>query len=120
MGSLGVLIVAAISRANVTNSSNSINDPPIINRNWLLEEADQNTAVAAYRRAREIWSHLGAAVGPELTPGTNVTGDADLLKYIQESGVSPIHHGNSTCGMGALNDPTAVVDTKARVKGLMG
>lgn len=120
MGSLGVLVVAAITRGNVTISSNSIDDPQIINTNWLLVEADQQMAVAAYHRAREIWSHLGAAVGPELTPETNVTSDADLLEYIQESGVSPIDHGSLTCRMGALNDTTAVVDTKARVKGVNG
>lgn len=120
IGSLGILMTATISRGNVTISSNSIDDPPIINTNWLLEEADEQMAVAAYRRARKIWGHLGAAVGPEFSPGTNVTSDADWLKYIQESSVSPIHHGSSTCRMGALNDKSAVVDTKARVKGVNG
>ena len=77
-------------------------------------------AVAAYRRMREIAGHLGARVGGEVSPGANVTSDADLLKYIQEQGVRPIHHASSTCKMGRAGERLAVVDSHARVLGVQG
>lgn len=71
-------------------------DKPVISTNWLLDEADQEVAVQAYRRIREFWNHVPITTGPEKTPGSNVTSDADLLEYIRGA-VAPIHHASSTC-----------------------
>lgn len=93
---IGVLLVGALSRGNVTIKSNSMFDKPIISTNWLLDEADQEVAVQAYKRIREFWSHVEIKTGPEEAPGSNITSDADLLEHIRGA-VSPIHHASSTC-----------------------
>jgi choline dehydrogenase len=94
--SIGILLVGALSRGNVTIQSASMLDKPVISTNWLLDEADQEVAVQAYRRIREFWSHVPITTGPEEAPGRNVTSDAELLKYIRGA-VAPIHHASSTC-----------------------
>lgn len=94
--SIGILLVGALSRGNVTITSGSMLDKPVISSNWLLDEADQEVAVQAYRRIREFWSQVPIITGLEEAPGSNVTSDADLLKYIRGA-VAPIHHASSTC-----------------------
>lgn len=94
--SIGILLVGALSRGNMTIQSDSMLDKLVISTNWLLDEADQEVAVQAYRRIREFWSHIPITTGPEEAPGSNVTSDADLLKYIREA-AGPIHHASSTC-----------------------
>jgi len=94
---ISMLMVATISRGNVTISSNSMLDKPIISTNWLLENADQEVAVQAYRRAREAWQNFpaGIEISEEISPGANVTTDEQLLEAIRGL-VGPIHHGSST------------------------
>jgi choline dehydrogenase len=94
--SIGILLVGALSRGNVTIQSASMLDKPVISTNWLLDEADQEVAVQAYKRIREFWSHVPITTGPEETPGSNLTSDAGLLQYIRGA-VAPIHHATSTC-----------------------
>lgn len=108
--SIGILLVGALSRGNVTIRSNSMFDKPVISTNWLLDEADQEVAVQAYRRIREFWSHVEIKTGPEEAPGSNVTSDADLLEYIRGA-VSPIHHASSTCRFRAQASPVVGTET---------
>jgi len=93
---IGILLVGTLSRGNLTIQSGSMLDKPVISTNWLLDEADQEVAVQAYRRVREFWSHINITTGPETSPGCNVTSDADLLDFIRGA-VAPIHHATSTC-----------------------
>ena len=94
--SIGILMVGTLSRGNMTIQSGSMLDKPVISTNWLLDEADQEVAVQAYRRIREFWSHVNITTGPEERPGGNVTSDADILDFIRGA-VGPIHHATSTC-----------------------
>jgi choline dehydrogenase len=94
--SIGILMVGTLSRGNLTIQSGSMLDKPIISTNWLLDEADQEVAVQAYKRIREFWSRVDIKTGPEERPGGNVTSDADLLEFIRGA-VGPIHHATSTC-----------------------
>lgn len=93
---IGILLVGALSRGNLTIQSGSMHDKPVISTNWLLDEADQEVAVQSYRRIREFWSHINITTGPEESPRTNVSTDAELLDFIKGA-VSPIHHATSTC-----------------------
>lgn len=120
-GSINVIMVATTSRGNVTINSTNVFDQPVIKTNWLLTTADQQLAVAAYRRALSIVENLGARVGNYTSPNSTVLSDNELLlKYIQNEGVGPIHHASSTCRMGKKNDGLAVVDSRARVFGVGG
>ena len=112
-------LVAPLSRGNVSISSSSMTDPPIVNPNWLTDPTDQALAIQSIRRQREIWSYLatqGLTDGKEALPGLNVTSDADILSYVQASAIQ-IYHAAATCKMGASNDTKAVLDSRARVYG---
>lgn len=119
LATIGISMTATTSRGNMTIQSADNSVPPVINPNWLASEEDQQMSVAAYRRAREIIAGLGdVVIGDEVAPGKNITSDSDLLRYIQQNGISPIHHGSSTCKMGKVGDNMTVVDSKASVVGV--
>jgi choline dehydrogenase len=90
---IGMLLTATDSRGNITIQSNSMLDKPIISTNWLLSEVDQEVAVVAYRRGREIWTKMDPNIitTNELVPGANVTSDEDLPQVIRAA-VNPVHH----------------------------
>ncbi|KAK6584736.1 hypothetical protein PZA11_002960 [Diplocarpon coronariae] len=110
---IGVLLVSTASRRKVTIASGSMLDMPVISVNWLFDKRDQVMAVQAYRRAREIWSPFDPSVkiSPEHAPGADVTGYAEILKYVTHEAVGAIHHATSTGGM-------AVVDSRGQVFGV--
>jgi choline dehydrogenase len=85
MGGVGILLVSTTSRGNVTITSADNSVPPKIYLGWLDSQEDQELAVAAYRRARSIAAG-NAALGEELSPGANVTTDAQLLDFIKKEG----------------------------------
>ena len=116
-GTIGAVLVAATSRGNMTIRSASNMVPPVINPNWLRDSTDQQVAIQAYRRAREAWKAIPLKVGDEVSPGKNVTSDADLLAAIKKA-LGPIHHASASCAMGTAANPMAVVDSKARVYGV--
>lgn len=114
-------IIAPLSRGNISINSSEMTTPPIINPNWLTSTTDQELAIQAFKRAREIWQVLEDAgltvdVGEEYFPGLNVTTDKDILDFIQRS-LMTIYHAACTCKMGKPDDRMAVVDSRARVYG---
>ena len=58
-------------------------------------------------------------LGDEAYPGPAVQTDAQILDWIR-SAVTPIWHAASTCKMGQRNDSMAVIDSQARVFGVLG
>lgn len=113
-------LVAPFSRGNVTIQSANTADNPIVNPNWLTDPRDQEVAVAAFKRARQIMqtpSITPIIIGEEASPGINVTTDAEILAAIQ-NGSSTIYHAAATNAMGKADDKMAVVDSKARVIGV--
>ncbi|KAF7175630.1 hypothetical protein CNMCM7691_009195 [Aspergillus felis] len=116
---LGTL-VAPTSRGNVTIASNDTSDLPIINPNWLSTEADQQVAIAAYKRIRDMFHGEAMApiiVGDEYFPGSQYQTDAEILEVIRNT-VMTIYHAACTCKMGTRDDPMAVLDSQARVFGV--
>ncbi|KAF2831897.1 alcohol oxidase [Ophiobolus disseminans] len=118
-GSIGCLLTSTTSAGNISLQSSSNAVAPLLHIGWLDSQEDQEIAVAAYRRAREIASHV-PVFGEELVPGKNVSTDAQILNYIKTKGVTDIHHGAATCAMGRDPNRGAVVDSKARVFGVKG
>lgn len=115
-------LTAPFSRGNVTIISNDTAVLPIASPNWLLDPRDREVLLAAFRRARQVFSTQamqGVLNGPEIFPGANITSDEDLLVAIQRS-AQTIWHASGTNKMGRVDDPTAVVDSKARVIGVQG
>ncbi|GAB7366878.1 hypothetical protein MBLNU230_g1240t1 [Neophaeotheca triangularis] len=115
-------IVAPLSRGNVSIVSDDTSDLPSINPNWLTHPTDQEVAVAAFKRARQAFATdfmQQTTVGAEYFPGPEVQTDAQILKNYQDT-LMTVWHAACTCKMGAADDPTAVVDSKARVMGVQG
>ncbi|KAH7401726.1 hypothetical protein DE146DRAFT_715943 [Phaeosphaeria sp. MPI-PUGE-AT-0046c] len=118
-GSVAMLLTSSTSRGNISISSADNSIAPIVYLGWLDSPEDQELAVAAYKRARSIASHI-APFGEEIKPGKSVTTDAQILSYIKTNGLNAIHHGAATCAMGQNASSGAVVDSKARVFGVSG
>ncbi|KAE8149089.1 hypothetical protein BDV25DRAFT_7127 [Aspergillus avenaceus] len=111
-------LVATFSRGNVTIASSDAAANPIISPNWLLDPRDQEAALAAFIRARQLFntSALRPVVVAEAFPGANYTSQADLLHLIRESANS-VYNAVGTNRMGKLTDSEAVVDHRCRVIG---
>lgn len=117
---MSTVLISTLSRGNVSISSASTSDPPLINPNWITHPADQELAIAAFKRSREVWKFMAdITVGEEYLPGPSVQSDADILDFVRRA-LSPVWHAASTCKMGRPDDPMAVVDTGARVYGARG
>lgn len=115
--SVTMAVLSTNSRGNVTLASTSALDNPVITLPWLQSNEDQEVAVSAIRRARQIAAASGLVVGSEVAPGPDAQTDAEILKYIQES-IGPIHHASCTNRMGRPDDAMAVVDKDAKVFGV--
>ncbi|ESZ99286.1 hypothetical protein SBOR_0327 [Sclerotinia borealis F-4128] len=115
-------LVSPLSRGNVTISSADTADLPVINPNWLSHPADQELAIGAFKRIRQLMDTnemKSVTVGSEVLPGINATTDAEILEAIKNDGTM-VFHASATCKMGVARDRMAVVDSKARVFGTHG
>lgn len=114
-------LVATFSRGNVTINSTDTANNPIISPNWLSDPRDQDIAVAAFRRGRQLFSTsaIRPIVKAEAFPGTNITTDAQILDIVKQSANS-VYNAAATNQMGKAHDPMAVVDSKGRVIGVSG
>jgi choline dehydrogenase len=113
-------LVAPQSRGEVTLASADAGVLPVVNPNWLVSPVDQSVAIAAYRRVREAFASSamrpGLADPVEYFPGPQVQTDAQILQVLKDT-VFTVYHASCTCRMGLPDDPTAVVDSSARVIG---
>lgn len=112
-------LVATFSRGNVTINSTDTAVNPIVNPNWLSDPRDQDIAVAAFRRGRQLFSTnaIRPIVQFEAFPGANQTTDSQILDIIKASANS-VYNAAGTNQMGKPNDPMAVVDSRGRVIGV--
>lgn len=89
-------LVAPLSRGNVTISSADAADPPVINPNWLTSTADQELAVAAFKRIRQLMQTDVLRDSIEVFPGLQVSNDTQILELIRQSATT-IFHAAGTC-----------------------
>lgn len=121
-GAIGGVLTAPLSRGNITLSSSSMLDPPVIDLGWFSNPADSEVAITIFKRIRQIWDSDPAKsikIGSEILPGLGVQTDEEILEYIQQN-VAPMWHASATCAMGKSGDTNAVVDSKGRVFGVEG
>ncbi|EED22470.1 glucose dehydrogenase, putative [Talaromyces stipitatus ATCC 10500] len=114
------VLVAPLSRGNVTIVSSNFADQPVIDMGWFSHPADREVAVAAIKRCREALASKEVAsvvTGPEVVPGASIQTDDEILAFA-EAVATPIFHAAGTCAMGKKGDPNAVVDTQGRVFGV--
>ncbi|KAH8896368.1 choline dehydrogenase [Thozetella sp. PMI_491] len=121
--SIVVSPTAPRSRGSVTIKTAKASDLPVIDPNWMTDPIDAEIAVAGYKRVRQLFKTKALknvlADAVEYFPGPGVETDEQILELIRKSLV-PVFHASTTCRMGRVDDPDAVVDTKARVIGVKG
>jgi choline dehydrogenase len=115
---VAVSMIREESRGTVTLRSAKPSDPPRILFNLFTERSDVERMIRGIRAAREIYAQepLRSLIVRELVPGP-ATSDADLEKFIRETGAIT-QHSVGTCRMGI--DENAVVDAELKVRGIAG
>jgi choline dehydrogenase-like flavoprotein len=114
---LGVYPLRPESRGSIHIRSRDPLTPPAISPRFLAEEVDRRRLLAGMRIARRIVEDpaLDAYRDFELSPGTEVQSDDELLAYARSHGDTS-YHPIGTCRMGS--DSMAVVDQRLRVHGV--
>jgi choline dehydrogenase len=107
------------SRGYVRISSADPHDLPAVSPNYLEQELDRRTLVAALKIARRVLASnaMRHYVDAEVFPGSRVQSDDEWLDFARRNGNSSYHLVGS-CHMGPPGDPTAVVDESLRVRGI--
>ena len=121
----GAAIVVAIavtrpdSIGTVALRSPDPKDPPAINYNFLAEPRDRRRLLEGVKLSRRI-AHdtaMASVLAADLTPSDDIGDDTTLLRAIREQ-VASYQHPTSTAPMGGPDDPWAVVDNSAAVRGV--
>ncbi|MEO1018607.1 MAG: GMC oxidoreductase, partial [Pseudomonadota bacterium] len=105
------------SKGAVHIRSTDPDEAPAISANYVADERDRQSAIAAVRMCRKIAEQpaLRNFIVRETRPGPEATTDEALLEHIRQDGTTS-YHPVGTCRMGA--DEMSVVDNELRVHGL--
>ena len=107
------------SRGTIQIRSARYRDAPMISANYLATDEDRKVAADSLRQVRDIMGQ--AAMKPyepeEFKPGAQYQSDDDLAKLAGDI-ASTIFHPVGTVKMGHDDDPTAVLDSHLRLKGV--
>ena len=120
--SLAAVLVAPRSRGNLTITSADTSIAPLINPNYLTEQSDVDVVVASFKRIRQFYATKAMqsfVICEKKYTGKQLATDAQIEDHIRKN-FNTIWHATSTCAMGGINDPKAVVDTRAQVIGVKG
>lgn len=95
--------------------------PPSILFNYMSHPEDWEEMRACVRLTREIFARpaFDRFRGREISPGDQVTSDAEIDAFVRRR-VESAYHPCGTCRMGAADDPGAVVDPRLSVIGVEG
>ncbi|MFC5175771.1 GMC family oxidoreductase [Nocardioides taihuensis] len=106
------------SRGTLRLASNDPTAAPLIDFNYLADQADLDVLAEGSEMVREIMAGaaFGGAVKSEIHPGAQLQG-SELRQAILNRATS-VYHGVGTCRMGV--DELAVVDPQLRVRGVEG
>jgi choline dehydrogenase len=109
------------SRGSVTLKSGRFDDAPAISPNYLSTDEDRKVAADSLRITRRIVTQPALAKyrPEEWRPGLQYQTDEELATLAGDIATT-IFHPVGTAKMGADNDPTAVVDSHLRVRGVAG
>jgi choline dehydrogenase len=99
-------------------SANPLDHPKIF-FNYMSHPDDWMEMRACVRLTREIFGQpaFDRFRGREIQPGVHVQTDEQIDGFIREH-VETAYHPSCTCRMGRVDDPMAVVDKEARVRGV--
>jgi choline dehydrogenase len=105
------------SKGSVTLASSRAEDAPLVNPNYMAEEADWKEMRACMELGREVFNQrvFDEFRGEELWPKPGTTSVQQIDDYIREHSNSAFHP-SGTCRMGS--DENSVVDPECRVRGI--
>ena len=108
------------SRGSLKVTSGDVRDHPAFTFNYLSTPQDKQEWVEAISAARNILNQpaFAAFSGGEISPGSDVASDEQVLEWVRKDGETA-YHPSCTCKMGT--DEMAVVDPNSmRVHGMQG
>jgi choline dehydrogenase len=107
------------SRGRIEIASADARDAPLIQPNYLSTAEDRQVAVDSLRLVRRIAAMpaLAACRPREVKPGAEFQTDEQLARLAGDIATT-IFHPAGTCRMGRDDDPSAVVDSRLRVRGV--
>jgi choline dehydrogenase len=114
----GACVLKPRSRGYVVVGSPDPTAKPVIVHNYFDDPDDMRTAIDGVRAVLEIGrrSPLAECIsGPLYVPASD--SDADIEAHVRAT-TQTLYHPVGTCRMGS--DPTAVVDTELRLRGVEG
>jgi choline dehydrogenase len=116
---LGPTLLYPQSKGSIKLHSNNPLEPPIIQPNYLANEADLQLLVEGVKLARQIIQMKAFDLfrGEEFVPGSQVQQEDELREYIRNN-VETLYHPVGTCKMG--NDAMSVVNSRLEVYGVQG
>ncbi|WP_432144766.1 GMC family oxidoreductase [Streptomyces sp. bgisy084] len=96
-------------------------DTPLVNFRYFTEGTDQEgvdlEAMAdAVEFVRGMNRRAGSVILKELWPGEEVGSRPELRRFVRDEAWG--HHASCSCKMGRADDPSAVVDSRFRVRGV--
>ncbi|MEU6811156.1 GMC oxidoreductase [Streptomyces sp. NPDC046831] len=96
-------------------------DTPAVDFHYFAEGTDKEgldleAMVDAVEFVRGMNRRAGPVIREELWPGEQVQGRAAVRRFVQDEAWG--HHASCTCRMGRADDPSAVVDSGFRVRGV--
>ena len=115
------------SKGRITLKSKDPFDYPKIDSAYLTEKSDIDTFLGGIRiweklTATKAFQDLGVDINQmrkNFCSEHKYRSDEYWTCVVRQSALTEYHH-SGTCKMGALNNPTAVVDPELRVKGIQG
>ncbi|MEU6197788.1 GMC oxidoreductase [Streptomyces sp. NPDC047061] len=96
-------------------------DTPLVNFHYFGEGTDKDAVdleamAGAVEFVRQMNRRAGSVILEELWPGKDIDGDDGVRRFVQDEAWG--HHASCTCRMGRADDPSAVVDSEFRVRGV--
>jgi choline dehydrogenase len=106
------------SRGRLTLRSQDPELPPNVEFGFLDDDTDREVLVDGFERIRRLAATppLRAVIEREIEPGENASTRVELAAFADRA-VRGYFHPVGTCRLGAADDPDAVVDPDARVRG---
>ena len=113
-----VCVLRPKSRGQVTLSSASMSDAPLIDPGFLKEEKDLEVLVKGYKLTKKLMDAPSFANIRRKDIFTSGAHSDDDIRQIIRQRADTVYHPVGTCKMGI--DPMAVVDSKLKVHGIEG
>ncbi|WP_329104861.1 GMC family oxidoreductase [Streptomyces sp. NBC_01439] len=96
-------------------------DTPLVTFHYFTEGTDEHgrdlaAVVSAVQFVRSMNRSAGSVIRTELWPGEQVGDPESVRRFVQDEAWG--HHASCSCKMGRVDDPSAVVDSRFRVRGV--